>query len=325
MKEEARMNSRTSALLRKAASGYEPSAADKSRTRAAIGRRVAIGVAAGGAVAAGAKTAAAAPAALVPVATTAASVPAAAGVAAATGAGFAPAFTTAFASTFTGALTTKVIATVAILGTLSAGAVTVRHVAREHAKAASSVSATATAQQVQPTTSTTQAQTRATQTRATKTTPESESESVAATPINVAAAAAVDSLPVTAVTTIANPIQNKQNKPSSTTTIQSPALQTGAEVELIQRAQQALEAGDATAALVLLSEHARRFPNGALSEERDAARVLALCGAGQQDDAEQMGAAFLGRYPSSPLASRVRASCAGPSSSPHAGSNAITN
>ena len=321
MKEEARMNSRTSALLRKAASGYEPSAADKSRTRAAIGRRVAIGVAAGGAVAAGAKTAAAAPAALVPVATTAASVPAAAGVGAATGAGFAPAFTTAFASTFTGALTTKVIATVAILGTLSAGAVTVRHVAREHAKAASSVSATATAQQVQPTTSTTQAQMRATQTR----TPQPESESVAATPINVAAAAAVDSPPVTAVTTIANRLQNKQNKPSSTTTIQSPALQTGAEVELIQRAQQALEAGDATAALVLLSEHARRFPNGALSEERDAARVLALCGAGQKDDAEQMGTAFLGRYPSSPLASRVRASCAGPSPSPHAGSNAITN
>ncbi|MEO7109908.1 MAG: hypothetical protein ABI183_05680, partial [Polyangiaceae bacterium] len=88
------------------------------------------------------------------------------------------------------------------------------------------------------------------------------------------------------------------------------ALQIGAELELINRAQQALQAEDANEALALLNEHARRFPNGALAEERDAARVLALCGAGRQEDAATAGAAFLSAHPDSPLATRVRSSCA---------------
>jgi hypothetical protein len=81
------------------------------------------------------------------------------------------------------------------------------------------------------------------------------------------------------------------------------------EVGLLRAAQSALNGGDHELALSRLSEHARRFPNGSMAEERDAARVLALCRAGRMDEARALAQRFLRERPSSPLAARVRASC----------------
>lgn len=82
-----------------------------------------------------------------------------------------------------------------------------------------------------------------------------------------------------------------------------------AESALLAQAQRDLSAGDSTRALATLDAHAKRFPGGALSPERDAARVIALCNAGAPEKARELAAAFLAAHPSSPLAPRVRAAC----------------
>jgi hypothetical protein len=77
------------------------------------------------------------------------------------------------------------------------------------------------------------------------------------------------------------------------------------EVELIGRARAALPR-DPAAALALLEEHRREFPRGALVEERDAIRVLALAALGRIEQARHEAQMFLRAYPFSPHAERVR-------------------
>src|SRR5688500_15389498 len=52
------------------------------------------------------------------------------------------------------------------------------------------------------------------------------------------------------------------------------------EAALLRGAHTSLASGDGTSAMRALDEHARRFPRGALAEEREAARVMALCAQG---------------------------------------------
>jgi hypothetical protein len=82
------------------------------------------------------------------------------------------------------------------------------------------------------------------------------------------------------------------------------------EVRLMREAERALAAGDATGALARLDDLSARFEHGVLREERLAARVLALCAAGNQARARAEGERFLSVAPTSPHAGRVRASCA---------------
>lgn len=85
-----------------------------------------------------------------------------------------------------------------------------------------------------------------------------------------------------------------------------------AETALLRRAQAALTLHTVAAAreaLDALDEHARRFPEGTLAEERDATRALALCVAGRVEAAQSAARSFLAAHPSSPLAHRVRAAC----------------
>ncbi len=298
------MSSRASSLLRQASGGFEPSSADRSKTRTAIARRMGVGLAAGAAVSAAAKSAAAAPsiapAALAPAAVLAptATAPVAAGLA---GVGFA----------------TKLVAAVAIVGTVSAGAVTVHHVTRNANHAAAPTTMVVNAPPNVPAALPIQVTSSAG--------PEMQQSAVqpafvqqTAVPVaihaDVTAPAPVAPVTIGTSTPIANPLQNKpvqeieSDSPKPKTA--APALQTGAEAELIRRAQQALQAGDASQALALVNEHAQRFPNGALSEDRDVERVLALCGTGQQIEAATAGAAFLSAHPNSIFASRIRSSCA---------------
>lgn len=82
------------------------------------------------------------------------------------------------------------------------------------------------------------------------------------------------------------------------------------ETRLVRGGIAALHAGDAKGALALFDEHVRRYPGGALAEERDAERVTALCNLGRNGEAASAAAAFLQTHPRSTLASRVGAICA---------------
>jgi hypothetical protein len=83
-----------------------------------------------------------------------------------------------------------------------------------------------------------------------------------------------------------------------------------AEMALLQRAQAALRGGRPGEALELLAQHAERFADGSMAEERQALRVLALCAAGQTASGSAEQAAFLRAYPRSTYAPRVISACA---------------
>jgi hypothetical protein len=84
----------------------------------------------------------------------------------------------------------------------------------------------------------------------------------------------------------------------------------GDETRVLEAAQRELASGRAASALSLLDEHAKRFPSGALGEERTAARVLSLCALGRTEEARRTATAFLEGSPRSPLIPRLRGSCA---------------
>ena len=84
-----------------------------------------------------------------------------------------------------------------------------------------------------------------------------------------------------------------------------------AEVRLVQDGDTALRANDPTMALALFDRHEKLFPGGVLAEERSGERILALCALGRVDEARAFAAGFLRAHDSSPLAARVRSSCAG--------------
>ena len=86
----------------------------------------------------------------------------------------------------------------------------------------------------------------------------------------------------------------------------SPQESYAAELYLLQRAQSEYASRDFPDALVLVAEHARRFPNGRLAEEREALRVRSLAGAGRGDQARRALAAFARRFPRSVLLPRLR-------------------
>jgi hypothetical protein len=76
------------------------------------------------------------------------------------------------------------------------------------------------------------------------------------------------------------------------------------ELDLLQRAQAAFVGRGFADALALLVEHARRFPDGRLAEEREALRIRSLTGCGRADEARRAAAAFAARFPRSVLLPR---------------------
>ncbi len=102
----------------------------------------------------------------------------------------------------------------------------------------------------------------------------------------------------------------QQTTPRSTANSRSETASIAAEVALLRRAQTALKDGHGDASLRAIDALDATHPNGALREERSAARVLALCAAGRNDDARAEADRFLSQWPASAQAARVRASCA---------------
>ena len=78
-----------------------------------------------------------------------------------------------------------------------------------------------------------------------------------------------------------------------------------AELHLLRQARGAVAREDYASALRPIAEHARRFKDGRLSEEREALRVKALVGLGRTEDARRAATAFRARFPRSVLLSAV--------------------
>ncbi len=81
------------------------------------------------------------------------------------------------------------------------------------------------------------------------------------------------------------------------------------EVRLLSKAEQEMSQGFAGEALKTLAEHERRFPAGALAEERMAARVQALCASGRTAEAATELTKLASAYPGSPHVQRARRVC----------------
>ncbi|MEI9938677.1 MAG: hypothetical protein WDO69_15775 [Pseudomonadota bacterium] len=88
------------------------------------------------------------------------------------------------------------------------------------------------------------------------------------------------------------------------------------EVALLSRAETDLHAGRPAKALRVLAEHQRRFPRGALAEERTAARIQALCALGRNDEANAQLTQLLHISPNSAHAARARQACGDPHAAP---------
>ena len=92
-------------------------------------------------------------------------------------------------------------------------------------------------------------------------------------------------------------------------TVRAPSDSLAEEVRLLSKAEQQLYAGHADDAMRTLAEHDRRFPGGALAEERMAARVQALCALGRVPEARADFAKLARAYPRSPQLDRARRFC----------------
>jgi hypothetical protein len=90
---------------------------------------------------------------------------------------------------------------------------------------------------------------------------------------------------------------------------EAPSHHLAEELRLMRAASAALSANDIPRTLNLLSEHAERFPDGALREERRALRVISLCKQGRSHFALVERDEFLSSSPRSPLTARVREAC----------------
>jgi hypothetical protein len=75
----------------------------------------------------------------------------------------------------------------------------------------------------------------------------------------------------------------------------------GDEQVLLERARTALRSGEARRAQSLIADHRRRYPEGKLTEERDALAIRILVRLGQRAAAKREAHAFRQRYPRSML------------------------
>jgi hypothetical protein len=81
------------------------------------------------------------------------------------------------------------------------------------------------------------------------------------------------------------------------------------EVAILSQASVALHARRPAAALKALDEHRRKFPRGALGQERTSARIQALCALGRTNEARAELARLERTSPHSPHVARARKAC----------------
>lgn len=88
-----------------------------------------------------------------------------------------------------------------------------------------------------------------------------------------------------------------------------PADNLAEEVALLSQASADLHGGRPAAALTVLDEHRRKFPHGALVQERTSARIQAMCALGSMKDAQAELARLARTSPNSPHLARARKAC----------------
>jgi hypothetical protein len=116
--------------------------------------------------------------------------------------------------------------------------------------------------------------------------------------------AAPSTTTTTATTATTTKTIDERRPPASSLMVQE-------EARILRTAHEALEAGDSSRALVLLDEHAAKFPRGVLEPERSAERVVALCRAGRPAEARTAAERFLSVDRPPHLVAKVRGSCGG--------------
>jgi TolA-binding protein len=79
------------------------------------------------------------------------------------------------------------------------------------------------------------------------------------------------------------------------------------QIAAVDRARSALDTGDAARARRLADSYESEYPGGAFTQEAEVVRIDALVREGNRPEAERVAKRFLGAYPKSPHASRVRA------------------
>jgi hypothetical protein len=88
-----------------------------------------------------------------------------------------------------------------------------------------------------------------------------------------------------------------------------PADSLAEEVVILSQASAELHAGRPAAALRKLEEHRRKFPRGALGQERTSARIQALCALGRTKEAQSELLRLARTSPNSPHVARARKAC----------------
>jgi hypothetical protein len=288
------MSPEARALLDSAIPGLEPPGDARDRVRARVAAPAAV-------VAASKSTAGATAATIAGGAVTAggAGVAAAGAGAAATGAAAGAGAASAAGAAVTMGVTTKIIASLAVVSAVSVGTITYTQTKRaEPAPIAATVSTIAAP--AVPATTDSKVARRGRNGVAPSTDPSAD----------LASASTMDPTPVVAVAPTSAPLIPTPPvlpPPASSATL-------SAEIALLSQANALLAGGDPARALALLDEHRRLYPRGALVEERDAARVLALCGAGRHSEGIAARGRFLREHATSPQLARVQNACATPGS-----------
>jgi hypothetical protein len=95
-------------------------------------------------------------------------------------------------------------------------------------------------------------------------------------------------------------------------TAPTPTTSAPSEASLLTQARAAL-GGDPERALALTNQHAQRFPNGVLAQEREVIAIAALRALGRSDAANRRGTLFEQRYPGSAHRSKVEQTLKGKS------------
>ncbi|HEX3849654.1 MAG TPA: hypothetical protein VHW01_01735 [Polyangiaceae bacterium] len=143
--------------------------------------------------------------------------------------------------------------------------------------------------------------------------PPAASLSVAQLPEAAASPAPVGEAPVSAPVRessriSASPAGSASSPPlsSAQSSIARSSSDLAGELAALDGAAKAIQAGNGAGALTLLDAYARTFPHGSLDLEAKVLRAEALDSAGRHDEAAARARAFVARYPTSPLAVRMR-------------------
>ena len=134
----------------------------------------------------------------------------------------------------------------------------------------------------------------------------SPAPSRAAAPPNIAASPNEHDGAVADRTPAVVPVEATDTRSSPVSRAADSSSRLAEENRLLREARDALRAGDAARALSSLTTMDRKFPSGALLQERELLRVQALLAAGSRERAVVVAKRFVSRYPSSPYATKMR-------------------